>query len=163
MVAHARSDSVMELSGKAKTSSKSDNIFSPTNDHSQLISPSYDNKNSAFQASIENINVGGGAMGNAHVNQTPEVVISDFYNMLLQNQLYIQTLMQKQNLQTDTIQTAPKINSRQLATMARPRKVIQNKSRKDNYQSQMDCLFDTNNNISAPSELYSDVSSDKQS
>ena len=77
MAEHSSIDSVTELSGTAKTSSKSDNIFSIMNDHRQLISPGYDNNISGFQASIENINVGGGALSNAPVTHTPEVVIPD--------------------------------------------------------------------------------------
>lgn len=167
MAEHSSIDSVTELSGTAKTSSKSDNIFSIMNDHRQLISPGYDNNISGFQASIENINVGGGAMSNAPVTHTPEVVIPDIYNMLLQNQLYIQTLMKNQNSKTDPIQSSTKVNPRQSATMAGPRKVVKNKPKKDDYQSQLDSLFDNdmNNNqtknISAPSELYSDISSDE--
>ncbi|CAG2208334.1 unnamed protein product [Mytilus edulis] len=51
--------------------------------------------------------------------------------------------------------------------MAGPRKVVKSKPKKDDYQSQLDSLFDNdmNNNqtknISAPSELYSDISSDE--
>ncbi|CAC5364135.1 unnamed protein product [Mytilus coruscus] len=87
--------------------------------------------------------------------------------MLLQNQLYIQTLMKNQNSKTDTTQSSTKVNPRQSATMAGPRKVVKNKPKKDDYQSQLDSLFDNdmNNNktkiISAPSELYSDISSDE--
>ncbi|CAC5410278.1 unnamed protein product [Mytilus coruscus] len=167
MAEHSSIDSVSELSGTAKTSSKSDNIFSIMNDHRQHISPGYDNNISGFQASIENINVGGGAMSNAPVTHTPEVVTPDIYNMLLHNQLYIQTLRKNQNSRTDTTQSSTKVNPRQSATMAGPRKVVKNKPKKDDYQSQLDSLFDNdmNNNqtknISAPSELYSDISSDE--
>ncbi|CAC5419005.1 recQ [Mytilus coruscus] len=167
MAEHSSIDSVSEPSGTAKTNFKSDNIFSIMNDHRQLISPGYDNNISGFQASIENINVGGGAMSNAPVTHTPEVVTPDIYNMLLQNQLYIQTLMKNQNSRTDTTQSSTKVNPRQSATMAGPRKVVKSKPKKDDYQSQLDSLFDNdmNNNqtknISAPSELYSDISSDE--
>ncbi|CAC5388615.1 unnamed protein product [Mytilus coruscus] len=167
MAEHSSIDSVSEPSGTAKTSSKSDNIFSIMNDHRQLISPGYDNNISGFQASIENINVGGGVMSNAPVTHTPKVATPDIYNMLLQNQLYIQTLMKNQNSRTDTTQSSIKVNPRQSATMAGPRKVVKNKPKKDDYQSQLDSLFDNdmNNNqtknISAPSELYSDISSDE--
>ncbi|CAG2223797.1 unnamed protein product [Mytilus edulis] len=75
--------------------------------------------------------------------------------------------MKNQNSKTDPIQSSTKVNPRQSATMAGPRKVVKNKPKKDDYQSQLDSLFDNdmNNNqtknISAPSELYSDISSDE--
>ncbi|VDI09337.1 Hypothetical predicted protein [Mytilus galloprovincialis] len=76
-------------------------------------------------------------------------------------------LMKNQNSKIDPIQSSTKLNPRQSATMAGPRKVVKSKPKNDDYQSQLDSLFDNdmNNNktknISAPSELYSDISSDE--
>ncbi|CAC5403252.1 unnamed protein product [Mytilus coruscus] len=160
-------DSLQELSGMAKISSNSDTSFNPTR---QFISPSYNMNNvikdKVFEATIENANVGGRAMDASAVNQdrVPEVpLISDVCNILLQNQILMQNMMKKQMFSTtDSSNNVKKKNSRKSATISRaPAPVVMKHNKHyDNYQSQLDNLFDVNNNKSAHSEqLYFYISS----
>ncbi|CAC5362603.1 unnamed protein product [Mytilus coruscus] len=103
-----------------------------------------------FEATIENANVGGGAMDASAVIQdrVSEVpLIPDVYNILLQNQILMQNMMKKLT-KSATISRAP-------APVLK-----KHNNYYDDYQSQLDNLFDVNNNKSAHSEqLYSDISS----
>ncbi|CAG2217813.1 unnamed protein product [Mytilus edulis] len=150
-----------QLSGLAKNSSNTDKSCIPT----RLISPGYnindDINDNVFEATVENAAFGGGASAVNH-DRVPEV-IPDVYNILLQNQILMQNMMKKQMFSTtDSSNNVNKNNSRKSATISRTPAPVVKKHNKhhDDYQSQLDKLFDVNNNKSEQSEqLYSDISS----
>ncbi|VDI13452.1 Hypothetical predicted protein [Mytilus galloprovincialis] len=154
-------NSLQELSGLAKNSSKTDKSCIPT----RLISPGYnindDINDNVFEATVENAAFGGGASAVNH-DRVPEV-IPDVYNILLQNQILMQNMMKKQMFSTtDSSNNVNKNNSRKSATISMTPAPVVKKHNKhhDDYQSQLDKLFAVNNNKSEQSEqLYSDISS----
>ncbi|XP_076111605.1 uncharacterized protein LOC143079852 [Mytilus galloprovincialis] len=154
-------NSLQELSGLAKNSSNTDKSCIPT----RLISPGYnindDINDNIFEATVENAAFGGGASAVNH-DRVPEVT-PDVYNILLQNQILMQNMMKRQMFSTtDSSNNVNKNNSRKSATISRTPAPVVKKHNKhhDDYQSQLDKLFDVNNNKSEHSEqLYSDISS----